>query len=167
MKVTGKIAGQGLKTFSKKPSLQRGRRMPRIWVIVADKGIARIFRKPETHLELIGELHPDETMQTELTNQTLGRIAGGGQHHKYEPHMAQGRQDELLFAQDIASWLEKAETGDAFDRLVLAASPRMLGDLRAVMNKTVRGRIAAEVDKDLTGLNEITLRKTLDEILWF
>ena len=167
MKVTGKIANQGLKAVSEKSPLQRGRRTPRIWVVVADKGIARIFRKPDVHIELIGELHPDETEQAALTNQTLGRVVGGSLHHTYEPHMAQSRQDELLFAQDVAKWLEKANGDDAFDRLVLAASPRMLGDLRAVMNKTVQGRIAAEVDKDLTGLDEITLRKALAQILWF
>lgn len=169
MKLTGQIADQGLKTFAQKPPLRAGRRVARIWVIVADEGIVRIFRKPDGHLELIGEMIPDESMQAELTNKALGRVAtlSSGLYHKYEPHMTQSRQDEFLFAQDVANWLEKAEAADVFDRLVLTAAPRMLGDLRAVMSKTVQGRIAAEIDKDLTKLDEITLRKALDEILWF
>jgi len=63
--------------------------------------------KPDGHLELIGELHPGETMQAELTNKTVGRVtaSGGGRHHKYEPHMEQSRQDEFTFAHDVADWL--------------------------------------------------------------
>lgn len=168
MKLTGQIAEQGLKAFAKKPPLRAGRQIPRIWVIVADKGIARIFRKPDGHLELIGEIHPGESMQAELTNKTLGRVvSSGGRHHKYEPHMEQSRQDEFIFAQDIANWLEKAEAADVFDRLVLVAAPKTLGDLRNVMSQQVQSRIAAEVDKDLTKLDETALRDALDDILWF
>jgi protein required for attachment to host cells len=170
MKLTGQIAKQGLKAFAKKPVLRAGRKVPRIWVVVADNGVARIFRKPDKHLELIGEAVPDETMQARMTNKTVGRVAiGGGNaiHHKYEPHMEQSHQDALQFARDIADWLDNAEAAEAFDRLVLVAAPHMLGDLRTVMSKSVEGRIAAEIDKDLTKMNEIALRKALDEILWF
>ena len=169
MKLTGQIAEQGLKAFAKKPPLKAGRPVARIWVIVADKGIARIFRKPDGHLELIGEIHPGETMQAELTNKTLGRMAspGGGRHHKYEPHMEQSRQDEFAFAHDVADWLAKAEAADTFDRIVLVAAPKILGDLRAVMSRDVNSRIAAEVDKDLTKLDERALYAALDDIVWF
>lgn len=170
MKLTGKIAQEGLQPFINQPVVYKGRKIPRIWVLVADKTRARIFRKPDGHLELIGEGVPDETLQAELTNKTVGRgQSGGGRsvHHKYEPHMMQSRQDEFTFANDIAEWLDKAVEAGAFDRLVLVAEPRMLGDLREVLSEKVEKRLAAEVDKNLTKLDEKALYAALEDILWF
>ncbi len=81
--------------------------------------------------------------------------------------MEQSRQDEFAFAQDIANLLDEAQSVAAFDRLVLVAAPRMLGDLRAAMSGNVQKQVVAEIDKDLTKLDETGLRNALNEILWF
>ena len=171
MKLTGEIKKDSMTALTGEAMLRGGRKIPRIWVLVADGGIARIFRKPNAHLEMIGEAFPGETMQADLTNKTLGRGiksgAGGSVRHKYEPHMEAARQDSKLFAQEIADWLETAVQAEAFDKLVLVAAPRTLGDLRLAMARTVQERIVAEVDKDLTGLDEKALRDALDDVLWF
>ena len=135
---------------------------------MADKGIARIFTKPDGHLELIGEIFP-EALSADMTDAALGRVANssGKARHKYEPHMTQARQGAISFAREIADWLTDAEAADTFDRLVLVAAPRTLGDLRNVMSKQLQSRIAAEVDKDLTNLDETALYKALDDIVWF
>ncbi len=169
MKITGKIEKEGLKAFAKKPLFRLGRPVARIWAVVADKGAAKILMKSGGDLELLGELYPEETMQAELNNKNIGRVAssGGNRHHKFEPHMEQSRQDEFAFAQDIANLLDEAQSVAAFDRLVLVAAPRMLGDLRAAMSGNVQKQVVAEIDKDLTKLDETGLRNALNEILWF
>ncbi len=170
MKLTGRIADQGLTAFKEKFKLWHGRRAPRIWILVADEGVAKIFRKDDGHLESIGEARPEELTVIELSNRSMGRMAsaaGSTVQHKFEPHMAASRQEELSFVRDLAEWLDAAESMDVFDRLILVASPRTLGELRSVISNPVQGRIAAEIDKDLTKLSTFDLRKALDDILWF
>ncbi len=170
MKLTGQITEKGLNAFTQKAAMQAGRKKPRIWVVVADKGIARIFRKQGSDLDLICEAAPENLTQITFCNKNVGRMVsngGGVIRHKYEPHMEESRQDVLLFAHDLADWLDQVEAADAFDRLVLIAAPRMLGDLRAVITKSVQRRIVAEIDKDLTKLGETALRNALDKIFWF
>ena len=170
MKLTGRIADEGLTAFKEKSKLRHGRRAPRIWVVVADEGIAKIFRKNDGHLECIGEARPEELSETELSNRSMGRMAsaaGSSVQHKFEPHMEASRQEATLFAHNIADWLDRAEQTDVFDRLILVAAPRTLGDLRAVITNNVQNRIAAEIDKNLTKLSGFDLRKALNDVLWF
>jgi protein required for attachment to host cells len=54
------------------------------------------------------------------------------------------------FAQELADRLYKhAHKGD-FDRLVVVAPPKVLGDLRAKLHKAVSDRVIAEIPKTLT-----------------
>jgi len=54
------------------------------------------------------------------------------------------------FAHELSEILYKrAHRGD-FDRIVLVASPNVLGALRDQLHKTVSGKIVAEIAKDLT-----------------
>lgn len=61
------------------------------------------------------------------------------------------------FADDLANRLyEKAHAGE-FERLVLVASPKILGELRDKMHSEVSKKVVAEIDKTLTNhpVNEI------------
>lgn len=54
------------------------------------------------------------------------------------------------FAADLAETLYQKAHRNEFDRLVLVASPQVLGDLREALHQEVRDRIVAEVPKTLT-----------------
>ncbi|MGN6585157.1 MAG: host attachment protein [Rhizobiaceae bacterium] len=71
------------------------------------------------------------------------------------------REEERAFARRIARLLEERCLEDDFDRLVLFAAPRMLGDLRDAMTESVRKFIIAEIDKDLTKLSGNALREEI------
>lgn len=61
------------------------------------------------------------------------------------------------FADDLAEKLyEKAHAGE-FERLVLVASPKILGELRDKMHSEVSSKVIGEIDKTLTNhpINEI------------
>lgn len=74
---------------------------------------------------------------------------------------------EQSHAHGIAAWLEeKAIKGD-FDRFVLVACPYMLDELRKAFTSSVHARIVAELNKDLTKMNDADLRAELGKILWF
>ena len=50
-------------------------------------------------------------------------------------------------------------------RVSLVAAPKTLGDLRELLPATVKKKISAEIDKDLTNLPERDLPKHLEGVL--
>lgn len=61
------------------------------------------------------------------------------------------RLDKDRFAKDIASMLYRSAHAGSFEKLVIVAPPRTLGEIRAELHQEVRQRLVAEIDKDLTG----------------
>lgn len=60
------------------------------------------------------------------------------------------QMEESRFADEIATALYKAAHDGRYDKLVVAAPPKTLGELRKAFHKEVSERIVAEVNKDLT-----------------
>lgn len=58
--------------------------------------------------------------------------------------------EESRFADEIAAALYKAAHDGRYDKLIVAAPPKTLGELRKAFHKEVSERIVAEVNKDLT-----------------
>ncbi|MDU8911609.1 host attachment protein [Aestuariicoccus sp. MJ-SS9] len=69
--------------------------------------------------------------------------------------------DTPELARDIAAALEEAHRNRAFDSLILAAGPRMLGLLRRAMSAPLRAVVAAELCNDLTTLSDEELARHL------
>jgi len=67
----------------------------------------------------------------------------------YEPHGDIKEELKRRFTRTIADKLEHACTGKLFDRLILVAPAKMIGDLREHLAIDVRDRIAAVLPKDL------------------
>ena len=145
MHLTGKVANDGFKSVSEDHYIIHHHKIPRIWVIVTDGQKARVFMKPDGHLEQIAEAVPQ----------------GGHAVHR------DGDNDHHVFVQEIAVWLDEAVHANAFDRLVLAASPKMLGNFRKALSVSVQSRLVAQIDKDLTKMNEKELFAELVKIVWF
>lgn len=59
---------------------------------------------------------------------------------------------EMEFAKRLAGQLAQWADEGRFDKLVVIAAPRILGQLRDHWDARVAARIIAEIDKDLTGL---------------
>ncbi|MBI3440812.1 MAG: host attachment protein [Proteobacteria bacterium] len=167
MQLTGKIATGDLRDFGEMQLSASHHKIPLVWVIVADEHIAKIFRKNGPHLECLGEASPDLN-HVSLTNKSVGRVvsSGGGViHHKYEPHAKASQHQGFFFTLRLAQWLDTAVNDNAFDRLVLVAAPRMLGNLRKSLSKRVRARVIAEINKDLTKHPEAALRQELANVI--
>jgi protein required for attachment to host cells len=58
---------------------------------------------------------------------------------------------EDRFARDIAEALYRKAHAGRYDKLVVVAPPKVLGELRKSFHKEVAERLIAEVDKTLTG----------------
>jgi protein required for attachment to host cells len=65
----------------------------------------------------------------------------------------------------VAQVLERRHQEKAFDRLIVAAAPTALGDLRPAFSKGLRDVITAEIPKDLTNLPTPQLEKHFADLL--
>ena len=168
MKITGKITDD---VFASEETIKHflNHKIPRVWIVIADNRIARIFRKVGKRLELIGEaLSTPLHLKKGTPDNSMGRVVSyGGSRHKLEPHEQPGNADAINFANDLSLWLERAVQHNFFDRLVIVAAPKTLGNLRQRLGKSVLSRVSAEMNKELTKFNEKDLEEELKEILWF
>jgi protein required for attachment to host cells len=73
----------------------------------------------------------------------------GTAHHAVGPVSDPRREMKRHFAERVAAALARAHADGAFDRLVIAAPPAMLGDLRKLLAPKVAACIVAELGKDL------------------
>lgn len=167
MELTGKIAGSDLHALRDMGYMPGLHEAPRLWFVALNKRMAKVFRRNGQEIELIGEIFPVEKVVIELSNRTVGRNRSHGDHtmhHKYEPHMNESRQASLAFIDELAHWLEKAAAEDVFDRLIIAAPPEVLGEIRAVLEKNVKEKVIAEIDKELTAVDEQQLEREIENI---
>lgn len=78
-----------------------------------------------------------------------GMGAGGVGRHGFQPHESEREQIRDRFAARLAEEIAAAFDKEGADKLVIAAAPRMLGELREELPETLRAQITAELDKDL------------------
>lgn len=69
--------------------------------------------------------------------------------------------EEDRFAADTAAMLKTRALANEFETLIIIAPPRTLGELRKHYHKEVSGRIAGELDKDLTGHPIVEIERAL------
>ncbi|MDP2315306.1 MAG: host attachment protein [Pseudomonadota bacterium] len=116
--------------------------MSKHWVLVADAAGAKVYESDA----LLEEL----TLVEELTHVHDGKLPGAGhgaQEAHHDPHVvAEGR-----FARAVAKFVN--EDRHRFDRLVVVAPPRFLGDLRGELSQAVGNRVVASIHHDWTKLH--------------
>lgn len=82
-----------------------------------------------------------------------------------EPEIDSARHDEITLVREIARLPDKAALKKDYDRLILVAPPRTLGDLRALLPKHAMERIAGELGKDLVHLSKTELATHLADLV--
>lgn len=162
MKVSGKLAEKGLHAFDKEPRTHAGIEIPRLWVVVADREKAHIYRKIPKGIERIADV---KIGHAKSHHEDAG--SSGTAHHGYDVRSEKRHHNDSAFIQKLTAWLDMASKENVFDRLVLVASPHTLGDIRASLSKSIHDRIAAEVDKDLIKLPEKEIEDHLSKVVWF
>jgi protein required for attachment to host cells len=143
----------------------------RTWIVIADGARARIVKNagPRHGVEADSNLvfRSEHRKLQEIMADKPGRAfdsVGKGRHA-----MALGadavREDERHFLQSLAERLEKEAMANAYDRLILIAPPRALGDLRSFLSKPVKNRVHDEIAKDLTQLPNDRLANHLGDTI--
>ena len=137
------------------------------WILVADGARARIFKRQGAGGALL--LAPEDNFVHEVErthdmgSERPGRVveSSGGAHHAIAPRADWNRQGKQQFAERLAKHLDAAAERKEFDRLILVAPPRVLGDLRASLGRHAREHLAGELDKDLTALGTAEIGERL------
>lgn len=127
------------------------------WVVIADGARAHIVvnEGPGTGLTPVfdAESIASRTPTRDLGSDKPGRAfeSADGTRHAMAPRVDWHRFAKEQFAKRVAEIVDGAAAGGRFDALVLVAPPRTLGDLRKALNDGTRGKVTAELGKDLTG----------------
>ena len=149
-----------------------GRGAPRrgTWILVADGSRARLFAISATDTMVSAldyELIGSKLQTRQIAGDRPGRTfeSGDTARHAKEPPTDPARNATVELAREISALLDgKRKSGD-FERLIVVAPPRFLGDLRDTMPEALKRIVAAEVGKDLSKLPETELQARLRDVI--
>lgn len=141
------------------------------WIVVADSEKALFLQNltdhDDPHLEVTDKDEQDNPSDRAQSANRPGRMPDTGEGHRSA--MDDTDWHELAkerFAADLAEKLYGEAHKGNFDRLILVASPQVLGSLRAELHQEVTDKIVAEIPKTLTNhpVNKIEelVKKELD-----
>jgi len=125
------------------------------WVVIADGEKALLLRNLKNHpypdLQVVAKEEQENPPDGDQKADRPGRRADGGTHQKSA--MTEADWHNLAkdrFAKELSDLLYKHAQSGAFERLILVASPQVLGVLRADLHANVADLVIAEIPKTLT-----------------
>lgn len=141
------------------------------WIVVADHQHARLYVndgpghgvQPLDDIEMDTVLKPSRDIDAHQPD--TGFSARNGVHHGYEPKTDAHEKAGRDFLKDVVDAVGAAKGRGAFDRLILVAPPRALGELRQMLPDALGQSVAGEVDKDLTKASADDIAKHLESVL--
>jgi protein required for attachment to host cells len=141
------------------------------WIVIADGEKARIVANqgigkglvPVSGHEMSTTLHAARDVYSDRPGRT--RESVGASRHALQPRVDWHRFEKRQFAKRVAGMLDAEADKGAFDRLILVAPPRTLGDLRGALAAPTRAKVTGEIDKDLTHLADHALPAHLDKVV--
>lgn len=124
-----------------------------LWILVANGSRAKLFATDERaeKWDLREEFHHEEsrTMSGRLLNQPDNPNAGS--LNKPQPENQPDARQQLevdRFARELAARLERGFDDHAYDRLVIAAPPGLLGMLRKLISTRVHQKLMLDFRAD-------------------
>lgn len=141
------------------------------WVLIANGAQARVLENtgPGKGLQQVDGLDfaIDPLQAQDIMADKPGRSHSsvGSGRSAMEPRTNPVDHREAEFVRSLADMLNRKQQSGAFDRLVIAASPTALGDIRQAMSPGVKKAIVAELSKDLTNLPTTKLGDHFDGII--
>ncbi|MEJ7599376.1 MAG: host attachment family protein [Kofleriaceae bacterium] len=120
--------------------------MTQTWILVADGSHARLFQAP-------GNNQPWQLAKK------LDREHSREKTDRAESHEDRGEHD---FARLVAGELETRRQGGGFERLVIAAPPKFLGQLRGELGAPLATCVIRSHDADYTNMGPDELLKHID-----
>ncbi|MDP1964452.1 MAG: host attachment protein, partial [Reyranella sp.] len=142
----------------------------RTWIVVADGARARFLAPSDDRSKLVPARNADMVALEsrghahDLKSDKPGRSyssARGGVRHALEPPHDPHKLEKHRFSASLVEALEVACERREFDRLVVVAPRRSLGEMRTLMSSRLQRCIQHEIAKDLTNETSARLWKRL------
>ena len=128
-------------------------------VLVADAGRARLFvRATAGNFQHIMSWNSPQARHQ--PHQTSSDKSGSLNGSAYDPEVAAQRHAQQAFANELMAEVKLREMD--FERILIAAPPRFLGDLRAHLNVAVTNKLST-LTRDLTNLKPDEVEQRLLE----
>ena len=126
------------------------------WFCIADAGVAYVKEAaaPGGRLADVATIEHGKYERGRYEAPGMSQESSSAMRHGFTDAESPVRREKRGFAMEVAEFLDERAKHGAFARLVLAAPPKFLGDLRAAASPAVRERIVGEIDKDLTKAGE-------------
>lgn len=130
-------------------------RVNRVWVLVADRAVARILAADWPDLENLREvddlIHPAGSLrQSETVSDSPGRFSTHQGHPvSGESHPDYRHKHALDFAREIVEKLEYGRQQREYDRLIIIAPPLLLGVIRETLSDLLSRLVVGQLNKDL------------------
>jgi len=129
------------------------------WIVIADGNQAKVFEHdgPGKGLRALKDLQFEQEplKASDIMADKPGRSfasAGPGSRSSMEYSSDPVALRERKFVEKLANVLNEKQSQGKFDRLVIAAAPAALGDIRPALSDQVKETILAEMPKDLTNI---------------
>lgn len=143
------------------------------WIVVADGDQAKIFEHdgPGKGLRAIKDLQLEQAhlkagdIMADRPGRASSPARGPGSRSAVDYRTDPVEVRERRFVERLAAVLDEKHNEGAFERLVIAAAPAALGDLRPALSDGVRATIIAELPKDLTNLPTAKLAEHFDGLI--
>lgn len=144
--------------------------MKKIWIVVANSSQAKIYRAENVnHLVEHGFFFHDESHMParDLVSDKKGRETShnASTTNTYEPKTTIKTKEGMIFAENLASFLEKGCASGECERIHIIAKSPFLGYLRQSLQPNVVQLIGSEIQKDLTQLTAEEIREYLPPVL--
>jgi protein required for attachment to host cells len=145
------------------------------WILVADSSRAKLFTTelPEQPWTMLKEFsHPEgrepsrEIHPSSPPGRMLQNKAKGGRRSAMEPRTTPKEAEMQRFAQRLSDFLEAATAKRDFDGLVVVAPPHFLGVLHGALGAQTVKCLRATIDKDLSMLDTLDVRKRLLDVVF-
>jgi protein required for attachment to host cells len=136
------------------------------WVMVGDGEKALFFRNEGDaafpNLEVMNVLEQENPRTGEQGTDRPGRaFSSMGSHRSAMQETNWHKLEKHRFAKQIADVLYTAAHRGQYSKLVIAAPPMIMGDLRKAFHKEVSDKVVAEISKDLTNMPPHEIEKNL------
>lgn len=144
--------------------------MRKVWIVVANKCIARIY-----HAENVKTLVEHKCFEhaeahepaRELMSDHLGRATQKGfvGSDTMDVHTSLKAKEATIFARQLSSFLQESFNAGEFEALYIVAKVPFLGFLREVFPPGITKLIKSEINKDLTHMTPAEIREYLPPVL--
>ena len=141
------------------------------WIVVADHQHARLFVNdgPGHGIKPVETFDADQQIprSRDLMSDGEGRGFSGadGRRHGMQARVDPHRQEGEKFLTHLVDRLSQASAHNAFERLIIVAPPRALGEIRKHLPQTLQSKIIGELDNDLTKSTPQAIREHLESYL--